>query len=69
MCHCLGFTHLRGLKKNHDRNLIVFAAANLKKLALFVTETNKEFKRITAYISCFFTLFRPKIQKVPQYLY
>jgi transposase len=69
MCHCLGFTHLRGLKKNHDRNLIVFAAANLKKLALFVAETNKEFKRISACISCFFNRFRLKKQKAPQFLY
>ncbi|MDD4184959.1 MAG: hypothetical protein PHI01_06065, partial [Candidatus Izemoplasmatales bacterium] len=66
---CLGFTHLRGLKKNHDRNLIVFAAANLKKLALFVAETNKEFKRISACISCFFNRFRLKKQKAPQFLY
>jgi len=46
MSHCLGFTLVRGLRKNQDRNLIVFAAANLKKLALFVAETNKEILRI-----------------------
>jgi transposase len=54
MSHCLGFTLLRGLRKNQDRNLIVFAAANLKKLALFVAETNKGFVRITKPLFCFF---------------
>lgn len=54
MSHCLGFTLLRGLRKNQDRNLIVFAAANLKKLALFVAKTNKEIVRISSSISLFF---------------
>lgn len=54
MSHCLGFTLLRGLKKNQDRNLIVFAAANLKKLALFVAKTNKEIVRISSSILSFF---------------
>lgn len=34
MNHCLGFTFLRGLKKNEHRSLIIFAMHNLKKLAL-----------------------------------
>lgn len=31
--NCLGFTFLRGLKKNKDRCFVIFAMANLKKLA------------------------------------
>lgn len=34
--HCLGFTILRELKKNHNRCLLIFAVANMKKLALFI---------------------------------
>jgi hypothetical protein len=33
MNHNLGFTLIRGLQKNNNRNLIVFAMANLKKFA------------------------------------
>ncbi|HHX68632.1 MAG TPA: IS1182 family transposase [Gallicola sp.] len=33
MNHCLGFTLVRGLKKNENRNLIIFAMANYKKMA------------------------------------
>lgn len=33
MNHCLGFTFLRGLKKNEDRSLMIFSMYNLKKLA------------------------------------
>lgn len=44
--NCLGFTLVRGLPKNRDRNLIVFAAANIKKLALLVAHIKGEFTRI-----------------------
>jgi transposase len=40
MSHNLGFTLVRGLKKNHDRNLIIYSVANIKKLVLFVTKNN-----------------------------
>ena len=33
--HNLGFTFLRGLKKNKDRNFVIFAMYNLKKLTKF----------------------------------
>jgi len=54
MCHCLGFTLVRGLSKNQDRNLIVFAAANLKKLALLIAQFAGEFVRIGTSIASFF---------------
>ena len=63
MSHCLGFTLLRGLKKNQDRNLIVFAAANLKKLALFIAKTNREFIRISSSISLFFHKITTRFQQ------
>lgn len=52
--NCLGFTLVRGLKKNQDRNLIVFAAANIKKLALLVAQFKGEFTRIGTCLSSFF---------------
>ncbi|MDD4194518.1 MAG: IS1182 family transposase [Acholeplasmataceae bacterium] len=33
MNHCLGFTFLRGKKKNEDRSFMIFSMYNLKKLA------------------------------------
>jgi transposase len=66
MSHCLGFTLVRGLRKNHDRNLIVFAAANLKKLALFVAKTSKEFNPIFARFALFFHILFPIKQKALQ---
>ena len=33
MNHCLGFTFLRGLRKNENRSFVIFAMQNLKKLA------------------------------------
>lgn len=70
MSHCLGFTLVRGLKKNHDRNLIVFAAANLKKLALFVAKTNKEFSRVGLNIQSIFLkiqrFFLSKTKSTPE---
>jgi len=63
MSHCLGFTLLRGLRKNQDRNLIVFAAANLKKLALFVAKTKKEIVRISSSVSLFFHKMADQILK------
>lgn len=63
MSHCLGFTLVRGLRKNQDRNWIVFAAANLKKLALFVANTNKEIVRISTAIH---TFFHKILQKIPR---
>lgn len=40
--HCLGFTFLRGLKKNQNRCLLIFAMANLKKLALTLDRIERE---------------------------
>lgn len=64
MSHCLGFTLVRGLPKNQDRNLIVFAAANLKKLALLIARCKGEFTRIgTAIASFFHQIFRHNPKK------
>lgn len=63
MSHCLGFTLVRGLRKNQDRNLIVFVAANLKKLALFVANTNKKIMRISSVIHAFIHKIFQKIPK------
>lgn len=51
MSHCLGFTLVRGLKKNQDRNLILYTVANIKKLALFVIKTNKEISKLSTALS------------------
>ncbi|MDD3107344.1 MAG: IS1182 family transposase [Bacilli bacterium] len=53
MSHCLGFTLVRGLKKNQDRNLILYTAANIKKLALFAIKTNKEIPQLSTLFSAF----------------
>lgn len=66
MSHCLGFTLVRGLRKNRDRNFIVFAAANLKKLALFVAKTNAKITPIFARILSFFHILLPQKQKTLQ---
>jgi len=64
MSHCLGFTLVRGLPKNQDRNLIVFAAANLKKLALLIAQCKGEFTRIGTTIASFFhQIFQKKTRK------
>jgi len=63
MSHCLGFTLVRGLRKNQDRNLIVFAAANIKKLALLVAQFKGEFTRIGAVITSVFRIMILRIQK------
>lgn len=47
MCHCLGFTLVRGLKKNHDRNLIIYSIANIKKLALFLTKNDIKIPKLS----------------------
>ncbi len=47
MSHCLGFTLVRGLKKNQDRNLILYSMANIKKLALFVMKNQTEIPRLS----------------------
>ena len=62
MCHCLGFTLVRGLSKNQDRNLIVFAAANLKKLALLIAQFKGEFLRIGTCIAAFFRRIASRIR-------
>jgi hypothetical protein len=54
MSHCLGFTLVRGLAKNQDRNLIVFAAANIKKLALLIAQFKGEFTRIGTTLALIF---------------
>ncbi len=57
MCHCLGFTLVRGLKKNHDRNLIIYSMANIKKLVLFVMKNNINISKLS-------TLLKPVLQKI-----
>lgn len=57
MSHCLGFTLVRGLKKNQDRNLILYTVANMKKLALFVMKTNKEISKLSTLVSAFILHF------------
>jgi transposase len=64
MSHCLGFTLVRGLKKNHDRNLIVCSVANIKKLALFVDKTKIEIAKISSLLYGFFHQMLPKIENV-----
>ena len=57
MSHCLGFTFVRGLKKNQDRNLILYTVANIKKLALFVMKTNKEISKLSTLVSAYLRHF------------
>jgi transposase len=57
MSHCLGFTLVRGLKKNQDRNLILYTVANIKKLALFVMKTNKEISKLSTLVSSYIRYF------------
>lgn len=57
MSHCLGFTFLKGLKNNHDRNLIIYSMANLKKLALFVMKNNIKIPKLS-------TLFKHVLVKI-----
>lgn len=57
MSHCLGFTLVRGLKKNQDRNLILYTAANIKKLALFVMKTKKEMTKLSTLVSSYIRYF------------
>ncbi len=64
--HCLGFTLVRGLKKNHDRNLIIYSIANLKKLALFVMKNQLEIPKLSTFLRSVllkFRLFFLKYQK------
>lgn len=67
MSHCLGFTLLRGLKKNQDRNWILYTVANIKKLALFVMKTNKEISKlstlVSSYIRYFISIFIKSLKK------
>lgn len=66
MSHCLGFTLVRGLKKNQDRNLILYTVANIKKLALFVMKSNQRMDKLSTPVSLFlsyFTSFISNIQK------
>lgn len=46
--HNLGFTFLRGLKKNKDRNFVIFAMYNLKKLANIIFKDT-----IASLLNCF----------------
>jgi len=57
MSHCLGFTLVSGLKKTQDRNLILYTAANIKKLALFVMKTNQEISKLSTSISSLIRYF------------
>ncbi|HOW38608.1 MAG TPA: transposase, partial [Bacillota bacterium] len=61
--NCLGFTLVRGLPKNRDRNLIVFAAANLKKLALLIAQFKGEFTRIGTIMNFIFHEITLRIPK------
>lgn len=61
--NCLGITFVRGLPKNRDRNLIVFAAANIKKLALLVVHIKGEFTRIGTVITSLFHKIILRIRK------
>lgn len=61
--NCLGFTLVRGLSKNRDRNLIVFAAANIKKLALLIAQFKGEFTRIGTRIVSIFNKIGVRILK------
>ena len=61
--NCLGFTLVRGLPKNKDRNYIVFAAANIKKLALLVWESSEGFVRIGTIIQAVFHKIFLRINK------
>lgn len=66
MSHCLGFTLVRGLKKNQDRNLILYSVANLKKLALFVMKNQVEISKLSTLLKSIllkFRLFFLKYQK------
>jgi transposase len=47
MNHNLGFTLVRGLKKNSHRNLIVFAMANLKKFANLIDRLDRKYENST----------------------
>lgn len=38
--HNLGFTFLRGRKKNKDRSFVIFACLNLKKLAMYIHDSS-----------------------------
>lgn len=57
MSHCLGFTFLKGLKKNHDRNLIIYSMANLKKLVLFVMKNKIKIPKLS-------TVLKPILVKI-----
>ena len=59
--HCLGFTFLRGLKKNHNRCLLIFAVANMKKLALFIDKIEKKYTENLNKINGFFSFLFRKI--------
>jgi len=55
MSHCLGFTLLRGKEKNHNRNLIIYSAANIKKLALLAWKYKLEIRKISSFNQAFLT--------------
>ena len=48
--HCLSFTFLRGLKKNQNRCLLIFAAANVKKFAILIDKLEKKYSQIYSFI-------------------
>lgn len=58
MSHCLGFTLLRGKEKNHNRNLIIYSAANIKKLALLVWKYELKIRKISSLTQAFLTKIR-----------
>lgn len=66
MSHCLGFTLVRGLKKNQDRNLILYSVANLKKLALFVTKHQLEIPKLSTVLDSVFFKIRCLFHNKPK---
>jgi transposase/Zn-finger protein len=64
MSHCLGFTLLKGQEKNHNRNLIVYSAANIKKLALLVWKHEIKITKISSLKLSFLTEIRRFFSKL-----
>ena len=63
MSHCLGFTLLKGKEKNHNRNLIIYSAANIKKLALLVCRYELKIRKISSLKQVFLTKIRHFLSK------
>lgn len=66
MSHCLGFTLVRGLEKNQNRNLIIYSVANIKKLALLVWKYNIKIDKISSYKQAILRIIRLFLLKIPK---